>query len=155
MSYNFYTSSETQNCNSNPIHVPQNNKTCIEYRPSTYQTTLFALSVIKLSQCVPIDYVCCHCFPPPPRSQRPLPFSKCFPPGQLLLPSFSSYPYLWFETSFVSYHLNHRWRRMHPKRPPCLHVVNNLFIYATCIVSAIGKRLGRGVRSGRERGGLG
>ena len=31
--------------------------------------------------------------------------------------------------------------------------INNLFIYATCIVSAVGKRLGRGVRSGREAGG--
>ena len=33
--------------------------------------------------------------------------------------------------------------------------INNLFIYATCIVSAVGKRLGRGVRSGREAGGGG
>ena len=95
--YNCYTSSETQNCNSNPIHVSRNNKIWIEYRISTYQTTSFALSVIKLSQCVPIDYVCC-CFPPPPWSQKPLPFSKCFPPGQPLLLSFSSYRYLRFGT---------------------------------------------------------
>ena len=33
--------------------------------------------------------------------------------------------------------------------------INNLFIYATCIVSVVGKRLGRGVLSGRRGGGGG
>ena len=149
--YNFYTSSETQNCNSNPIHVSRNNKIWIEYRISTYQTTLFALSVIKLSQCVPIDCVCC-CFPPPPRGQKPLPFSKCFPPGQPLLLSFSSYRCLWFETRFVTYYYKAASR--HVSSPEGRHILHVVSIISSCTLHVLSLWVGKGrgwghrVRSG-------